>query len=44
MVGALIQTTFAAVSFVGAGYLFKFFDHNGYTAEMKGQFSYGTTC
>ena len=30
-----IQTTFAAVSFAGAGYLFKMFDKNGYEQEMK---------
>ena len=32
---AFIQTTFAAISFVGAGYLFKMFDKNGYQKEMK---------
>ena len=30
-----IQTTFAAISFAGAGYLFKMFDKNGYEQEMK---------
>ena len=30
-----IQNTFAAVSFAGAGYLFKMFDKNGYEQEMK---------
>ena len=30
-----LQTTFAAVSFAGAGYLFKMFDSNGYEQEMK---------
>ena len=33
--GGFLQTTFAAVSFAGAGYLFKFFDSNGYEKEMK---------
>ena len=33
--GSVLQTTFAAVSFAGAGFLFKMFDHNGYAAEMK---------
>ena len=32
---AFLQTTFAAVSFAGAGYLFKLFDSNGYEEEMK---------
>ena len=32
---AFIQTTFAAISFAGAGYLFKMFDKNGYEKEMK---------
>ena len=32
---AFIQTTFAAISFAGAGYLFKMFDKNGYEQEMK---------
>ena len=35
IVGSLLQTTFAAVSFAGAGYLFKAFDKNGYEAEIK---------
>ena len=30
-----LQTTFAAVSFAGPGYLFKMFDSNGYEQEMK---------
>ena len=30
-----LQTTFVAVSFAGAGYLFKLFDSNGYEKEMK---------
>ena len=30
-----LQTSFAALSFAGAGYLFKFFDKNGYSEEMK---------
>ena len=30
-----IQTTFVAISFAGAGYLFKLFDKNGYEQEMK---------
>ena len=33
--GSVFQTTFAAISFAGAGYLFKIFDKNGYAAEMK---------
>ena len=33
--GSIFQTTFAAISFAGAGYLFKIFDKNGYAAEMK---------
>ena len=32
---AFLQTTLAAVSFTGAGYLFKLFDSNGYEQEMK---------
>ena len=32
---SFIQTTFAAISFAGAGYLFKMFDKNGYGEEMK---------
>ena len=35
LVGGFLQTTFAAVSFTGAGYLFKMFDKNGYEKEMK---------
>ena len=35
IVRSLVQTTFAAVSFAGAGYLFKAFDKNGYGAEIK---------
>ena len=35
IVGSLLQTTFAAVSFAGTGYLFKAFDKNGYEAEIK---------
>ena len=35
LVGSFLQTTFAAVSFVGAGYLFKSFDKNGYESEIK---------
>ena len=35
IVGSLLQTTFAAVSFAGAGYFFKAFDKNGYEAEIK---------
>ena len=34
-VASALQTTFAAVSFTGAGYLFKMFDKNGYEKEMK---------
>ena len=30
-----LQSTFVAVSFAGAGYLFKMFDKNGYEEEMK---------
>ena len=30
-----VQTTFAAISFAGAGYLFKMIDKNGYEKEMK---------
>ena len=33
--GGFIQTTFAAISFAGIGYLFKVFDKNGYEAELK---------
>ena len=33
--GGAIQTTFAAVSFAGAGYLFKSFDNNGYLDEVR---------
>ena len=32
---SFVQTTFAALSFAGAGYLFKLFDKNGYSEEMK---------
>ena len=35
LVAGALQTTFAAVSFAGAGYLFKMFDKNGYEEEMK---------
>ena len=35
IVRSLLQTTFAAVSFAGAGYLFKAFDKSGYEAEVK---------
>ena len=35
IVGSFLQTAFAAVSFAGAGYLFKSFDQNGYEAEVK---------
>ena len=35
LVGGFLQTTFAAVSFADAGYLFKMFDSNGYEEEMK---------
>ena len=35
LVGGFLQTTFAAVSFAGAGYLFKMFDKNGYEQEVK---------
>ena len=35
LVRSFLQTTFAAVSFAGAGYLFKSFDKNGYEAEIK---------
>ena len=35
IVGPILQTTLAAVSFAGAGYLFKMFDKNGYSKEMK---------
>ena len=31
----LAQTTFAAISFAGAGYIFKMFDKGGYEEEMK---------
>ena len=33
--GSFFQTTFAAISFAGAGFLFKMFDKNGYAEEMK---------
>ena len=35
LVAGALQTTFAAVSFAVAGYLFKMFDKNGYEQEMK---------
>ena len=35
LVGSLFHTTFAAISFAGAGYFFKAFDKNGYEAEIK---------
>ena len=35
IVESLLQITIAAVSFAGAGYLFKAFDKNGYEAEIK---------
>ena len=35
LVGSLRQTTFAAISFTGAGYLFKSFDKNGYEGEIE---------
>ena len=35
LVGSFLQTTFAAVIFAGAGYLFKSFDKNGYEAKIK---------
>ena len=35
LIGGFLQTTFAAVSFAGAGYLFKALDKNGYEAEME---------
>ena len=35
VLAAGLQTGFAAVSFAGAGYLFKMFDKNGYSEEMK---------
>ena len=34
-VASFVQTTFAAISFAGAGYLFKMVDKNGYEKEMK---------
>ena len=33
--GSVFQTTFAATSFAGAGFLFKMFDKNGYAKEIK---------
>ena len=33
--GSIFQTTFAAISFAGAGFLFKMFGKNGYAEEMK---------
>ena len=35
LVGGFLQSTFAAVSFAGAAYLFKMFDENGYEQETK---------
>ena len=35
ILGSLLQTTFAAISFAGAEYLFKVLDKNGYEAEIK---------
>ena len=35
LVGGFLRTTFAALSFAGAGFLFKMFDSNGYEEEMK---------
>ena len=35
IVGSLLQTTFAAISFAGAEYLFKALDKNRYEAEIK---------
>ena len=32
---SFIQTTFASISFVGAGYLFKMIDKNGYEEKIK---------
>ena len=34
-IASFVQTTFAAISFAGAGYLFKMVDKNGYEKEMK---------
>ena len=34
-IGSFVQTTFAAISFAGAGYLFKMIDKNRYEKEMK---------
>ena len=34
-IGSLVQTTFAAISFAGAGYLLMMIDKNGYEEEMK---------
>ena len=33
--GGAVQTTFAAISFAGAGYLFQHFNKNGYEDEIK---------
>ena len=33
--GSFLQSTFAAFSFAGAGYLFKMFDKDGYSKEAK---------
>ena len=35
LVGGVLQTTFAAISFAGAGYLFQHLNKNGYEAEIK---------
>ena len=35
LVAGALKTTFAAVSFAGAGYLFKIFDKNCYEQEIK---------
>ena len=35
LVAGVLQTTFVAVSFASAGYLFKMIDKNGYEKEMK---------
>ena len=35
MAGSFVQTTFAAISFAGAGYLFKMIDKGGYEKEMR---------
>ena len=33
--GFIVQSTFAALSFAGAGYLFEMIDKDGYNEEMK---------